>query len=49
MPAFGMSQPSGFSDPRIEAAYGGVFSDDELAYGRQSMPPQISKAARNFE
>ena len=26
---FGASLPSGFSDPRIEVAYGGVFSEDD--------------------
>ena len=26
---FGASLPSGFTDPRIEVAYGGIFSDDD--------------------
>ena len=26
---FGVSLPSGFSDPRIEVAYGGMFSEDD--------------------
>jgi len=42
--------PSGFSDPRIEVAYGGVFSeDDELQFGRMSMPPPRDKVTKNYE
>lgn len=42
--AFGMTMPSQFSNPNIEVAYGGVFSeDDELQFGRMSLPPPIDK------
>jgi hypothetical protein len=45
-----MSLPSGFSDPKIEVAYGGVFSeDDELQFGRMSMPPMRNRVTKNYE
>jgi len=47
---FGASLPSGFSDPRIVAAHGGIFSeDDELNFGRMSMPPLRAKATQIYE